>query len=546
MKRNFFGLILIVTNVLFFLSGCGGESNEAVSALNSGGDDNYYASSQSEYSGAPISEASGSAVMAETEVLESTPENVDELIENPYIATTTQPTSTFSIDVDTAAYALIRSSIQNGSLPDKNRVRIEEMVNYFIYDYPQPTDEHPFSSTTEIAACPWNKNHELILFGLKGKEIPAEQIPPSNLVFLIDVSGSMADDNKLPMIKEALAMLVEELDVQDRVAIVTYASTSGVALDSTPGDQKESIMAVINGLEAGGSTAGSAGIAQAYSIAQDYFLKAGNNRVILLTDGDFNVGPSSEEELVAIIEDYRDKGIFLTIGGFGMGNYKDDKMEQLADHGNGNYYYIDSLTEARKVFVQGLRGTLFTIAKDVKIQVEFNPDFVKAYRLLGYENRVLANEDFNDDTKDAGELGSGHTVTAFYEIIPAGSNEPIPGVDPDNSSAMAKKTDAGEYPPVEGYVALRLRYKNPDEDSSILMLKDIPKNIAETASENFSFASAVVEFGLILRQSSYQGESSFETVITRAQASKGEDKYGYRAEFVKLVQKASDIPQEEF
>ena len=350
--------------------------------------------------------------------------------ENGFKAARNNPLSTFSIDVDNASYSNIRRFINNGELPPADAVRIEEMINYFRYDYPEPAGEHPFSVYTELAICPWNNKHQLLHVGLRGKSIDKSSLPPSNIVFLIDVSGSMSDQNKLPLLKSAFGLLVNEMRAQDRVAIVVYAGAAGLILESTPGNRKETIMAAIDNLEAGGSTAGGAGLKLAYREAEKNFIKGGNNRIILATDGDFNVGESSNGGMERLVEEKRDLGVFITVLGFGMGNVKDDKMEIIADKGNGNYSYIDNLQEARKVLVSEFGGTLFTIAKDVKFQIEFNPAKVKSYRLIGYENRLLDDEDFNDDTKDAGEMGSGHNVTALYELVPSDNVEMRPAVDP--------------------------------------------------------------------------------------------------------------------
>lgn len=465
-------------------------------------------------------------------------EEYDRIYENVFLDVLTNPLSTFSIDVDTASYSNIRRFINEHQFPYKDAVRIEEMINYFSYDYPLPKKQHPFSIYTEVSSCPWNPDHSLIHIGLQGKKLEAKKLPPSNLVFLLDVSGSMKPDNKLPLLQKAFKLLVNELEKNDRVSIVVYAGAAGLVLPSTSANQKETILAAIEKLHAGGSTAGGAGIKLAYRVAEENFIKDGNNRIILATDGDFNVGISSTSELVRMVEEKRKLGIFLTILGFGMGNYKDGRMEQLADKGNGNYFYIDNLLEAKKVFINDMRGTLFTIAKDVKLQIEFNPAKVKAYRLIGYENRILNKEDFADDTKDAGELGAGHTVTALYEIIPYGSSEEIPSVDElkyqENkiSPAAFKSKDL---------LTLKLRYKNPDGDRSKLInhvLKDKTIVLAKT-SENFKFSAAVAEFGMLLRESKFLGQSSFESILQLAQAGKGKDPFGYRAEFINLVEMCS-------
>ena len=460
--------------------------------------------------------------------------------ENPFIEAARAPLSTFSIDVDTASYSNTRRFITDGQLPPKDAVRIEELVNYFSYDYPQPVGEAPFSVTTEVSEAPWNKAHRLVHIGLQGKRIAPEQMPPANLVFLVDVSGSMNDSRKLPLLKSALKMLVEQLSARDRVAMVTYAGESGLALPPTSGDRKGEILAAIDRLESGGSTNGGAGIQLAYQLAQQNFIKGGSNRVILATDGDFNVGTTSEGDLVRLIEEKREGGVFLSVLGFGTGNVKDSTMEKLADKGNGNYAYIDTLGEARKALGEQVGGTLFTIAKDVKIQVEFNPKQVAAYRLIGYENRLLRDQDFNDDTKDAGEIGAGHTVTALYEVVPFGQKFETAGVDPlkyqqpAQASAMA---DSREL------MNIKLRYKEPDASLSKLLnigLADAGKQL-NNASENFKFASAVAEFGMLLRASKYKADASYQDVLQLARSSTGTDLHGYRAEFVKLVDRARTL-----
>jgi len=446
------------------------------------------------------------------------------------------PLSTFSIDVDTASYSNIRRFLNQNQLPPKDAVRIEEMINYFVYDYPQPKGQEPFSITTEVAPCPWNGQHQLALIGLQGKELTGRETPPSNLVFLIDVSGSMNNPQKLPLLKQAFRMMVNELRPHERIAIVTYAGRAGLVLDSTPGNRKAEILAAIDSLQSGGSTAGAQGITLAYQIAQQHFIANGNNRVILATDGDFNVGVSSDGELVRLIEEKKKQGVFLTVLGFGTGNYQDAKMEKLADKGNGNYYYIDTINEAQKVLVHELGSTLFTIAKDVKIQIEFNPQQVKAYRLIGYENRILAKEDFNDDTKDAGELGAGHTVTALYEIVPVTSREEHGNVDPLRYVQTVVKGGPD-------MMTVKLRYKRPDEETSRLITESVrsQENRLRQPSNNLQFASAVAEFGLILRDSQHKGNANYNSVLQRATSAQGHDAWGYRAEFIGLVQKAQQL-----
>ncbi len=465
-------------------------------------------------------------------------EEYDRVYENSFLLALDNPLSTFSIDVDTASYSNVRRFINSNQFPYKDAVRIEEMVNYFSYDYPLPKDNHPFSIYTEISTCPWNDAHRLIHIGLQGKKLGSKELPPSNLVFLLDVSGSMSPANKLPLLQQAFKLLVDELGVKDRVSIVVYAGAAGLVLPSTEATQREAIIAAIDRLHAGGSTAGGAGIKLAYKVAEENFIQEGNNRIILATDGDFNVGVSSTSELVRMIEEYRKKGIFLTILGFGMGNYKDGRMEQLADKGNGNYYYIDNLMEAKKVFVNDMRGTLFTIAKDVKLQIEFNPAKVKAYRLIGYENRLLKKEDFADDTKDAGELGAGHTVTALYEIIPYGAQEEIPGVD--DLRYQENRISRAAFRSKE-IMTLKLRYKKPDGEKSKLIvhpLKDKDVSLAKT-SDNFKFSAAVAAFGMLLRDSEFKGDTTYKNVLNLARNGKGKDAFGYRSEFIQLVEKCS-------
>ncbi|MCF2151215.1 von Willebrand factor type A domain-containing protein [Desmonostoc muscorum LEGE 12446] len=477
-------------------------------------------------------------------------ENYNRIDDNPFHRVSNDPLSTFSIDVDTASYSNVRRFITQGELPPKDAVRIEELINYFTYNYPQPKgdayggqSQRPFSVTTEVAAAPWNPQHKLVHVGLQGKRLESETLPPSNLVFLIDVSGSMNDPNKLPLVQQSLKLLVNKLRSEDRVSLVVYAGNAGLVLPATPGSQKSTILAAIDRLEAGGSTAGGQGIELAYKIAKQNFLKSGNNRVILATDGDFNIGISSDADLTRLIEQKRDQGIFLTVLGFGTGNYKDSKMEQLADKGNGNYAYIDTLLEAKKVLVNDLRGTLFTIAKDVKIQVEFNPAKVQAYRLIGYENRLLQNQDFNDDKKDAGDIGAGHSVTALYEIIPTGtkSDVKLPSVDPlryQHSSVTPPDAAGNEL------MLLKLRYKLPQNNTSQLITQTIQDEDLRTdqiLSTNLRFAAAVATFGMVLRDSEYKGNANYDLAIKLATQAKGEDREGYRDEFIRLVEQCRGL-----
>jgi len=462
-------------------------------------------------------------------------EEYSKITENNFKKVTDDPLSTFSIDVDAASYANVRRFIdQMNQLPYADAVRIEEMINYFDYDYKQPEKGLPFSINTEISECPWNKENKLVHIGLQGRKMEQGSSVKSNFVFLLDVSGSMEDPNKLPLLKKSFSMLVEALNPSDRIAIVVYAGAAGVILPSTEVKQKKTILDALEKLQTGGSTAGGEGIKLAYDIAEKYLIKNGNNRIILATDGDFNVGVSSTSELVKMMEEKRNKGIFLTILGFGMGNYKDGRMEEMADKGNGNYYYIDGILEAKKVLVTELAGTMFTIAKDVKIQIEFNPVKVESYRLVGYENRLLNKEDFDNDKKDAGELGAGHNVTALYEIVPTKK-----AVKVDNLKYQAIETKKDAYTTDE-IMNIKLRYKEPKEDQSKLIqvaLKYIESPGAKT-SDNFRFSAAVAEFGMLLRDSQFKKDSSFDQVLELAKASKGRDDFGYRAEFIQLVEKA--------
>ncbi len=466
--------------------------------------------------------------------------------DNRFLTVRANPLSTFAIDVDAASYANVRRFLTQGQLPPADAVRVEELVNYFPYSYRAPTGEDPFSLTTAVMPAPWARGHQLVLVGVQGRTIEADHLPPSNLVFLLDVSGSMESPDKLPLVKRAFRLLVEQLRPQDRVAIVVYAGAAGVVLPPTTGSEKATILDAIDRLQAGGSTAGGEGIRLAYRLAREHLMPEGNNRVILATDGDFNVGVSSEGDLVRMIEQEKRAGIYLTVLGFGTGNLKDAKMEALADKGNGHYAYVDDILEARKVFVQELGATLVTIAKDVKVQVEFNPAKVAEYRLVGYENRLLAAEDFNDDTKDGGELGAGHSVTAIYEIVPAGASTGQPGVDP------LKYQDAPAAPVRGGsdeLLTVKLRYQPPmgGGPSRLVQRAVRPGDRADgTTLGDFRFAAAVAEFGMLLRQSEFRGTASWEQVATLARQGLGADEGGYRAEFVRLVGVARSLaPVEE-
>jgi len=461
-------------------------------------------------------------------------EGYDAINENIFLEVVKNPLSTFSIDVDAASYSNMRRFLNNGQKPPKDAVRIEEMVNYFNYDYKQPVGEHPFAIHTEISTAPWNEQHKLVHIGLQGKEIATDELPPSNLVFLIDVSGSMSSSNKLPLLKSAFKLLTEELREEDKVSIVVYAGAAGMVLPPTSGTDKKAIFAAFDKLQAGGSTAGGAGIKLAYRTAMENFVERGNNRVIIATDGDFNVGESSNAAMERLIEEKREHGVFLTVLGFGMGNYKDSKMEILADKGNGNYAYIDNILEAKKVLVNEFGGTLFTIAKDVKLQIEFNPAKVKAYRLIGYENRKLQNEDFNNDKKDAGELGSGHSVTALYEIIPVGVESAF--IPVDELKYQSTKIDKTAYRTAE-LMTVKFRYKQPDGAKSKLIVHPVTDQMTSLSktSDNFRWSAAVASFGMLLRDSEFKGSTTIDNVLSLAQGAKGADAEGYRIEFINLV-----------
>ena len=469
-------------------------------------------------------------------------EAYDHIEDNAFRSTRVDPLSTFSADVDTASYANVRRFLNEGALPPPDAVRIEEMINYFRFDYPRPSGDAPFAVTTEVSVAPWNPKHRLALIGLRARPVESDRALRRNLVFLIDVSGSMMPDNKLPLIRKALRMLVDTLTAQDRIAIVVYAGASGQVLPATPGDHKDRINQAIARLEAGGPTNGAAGIALAYDIARDQFLRGGINRVILATDGDFNVGITNQGDLARLIEQQRSAGIFLSVLGAGTGNLKDSTMEKLADKGNGNYSYLDSVHEARKVLVAEAGGTLVTVAKDVKIQIEFNPARVAAYRLIGYENRVLRHEDFNNDRKDAGEIGAGHTVTALYEIVPPGVPMDLPDVDPlkyqppspTEIAAPAHTTFSNEL------MTVKVRYKQPDGDISKLLTVPVA-NRTTSMADNIGFAAAVAEFGMLLRQSEHKGSATYRRAAALAQRHRGADEHGYRAELIRLIELAATL-----
>ena len=468
-------------------------------------------------------------------------EQYDEILENAFIAVAADPLSTFSIDVDRASYSNVRRYItQYGQLPPRDAVRIEELVNYFPYDYKDPEGDAPIAIQTEVQPAPWKTQHQLVRIGLQARRMKLENLPSSNFVFLLDVSGSMQPDNKLPLVKSAMKLLVRELRTQDRVAIVVYAGAAGLVLPSTPGSQKDKILEAIERLQAGGSTAGGEGIRLAYDQAVANFIKGGNNRVILATDGDFNVGASSDADMVQLIEEKRQTGVFLTVLGVGEGNLQAAKMEKLADKGNGNYSYLDTITEAQKVLIHELGGTLYTVAKDVKIQVEWNPARVRAYRLIGYENRMLRNEDFADDKKDAGEVGSGHSVTALYEVVPAGVETDVTIRMPDSLRYQQRSTQPTPNAGAE-LLFVKVRYKQPDGDQSRLLTQPVLAGTGAAPSTDFRFQAAVAELGLLLRNSQFKGKADLARVIASARDARGADPEGYRAEFVRMAEAVRGI-----
>jgi Ca-activated chloride channel family protein len=462
-------------------------------------------------------------------------ENYDNFVENAFESPKTAPLSTFSIDVDNASYTNVRRFINNGQTVPKDAVRVEEMMNFFKYQYPQPKDNNPFSINTEYSECPWNSKHKLVKIGLQGKNIPTNDLPASNLVFLIDVSGSMSDVNKLPLLVESLKVLVAQLRKEDKVAIVVYAGAAGLVLPPTSGNEKQTIIDALEKLNAGGSTAGGAGIQLAYKTAEENFIKGGNNRVILATDGDFNVGTSSDGDMQTLIEDKRKSGVFLTCLGYGMGNYKDSKMEILADKGNGNYAYIDNIQEANRFLGKEFKGSMFAIAKDVKIQIEFNPKHVQSYRLIGYENRKLRPEDFKNDAIDAGELGSNHTVTALYEIIPTNVKSDFYNEPSDLKYTKVEPTGNNFN---DELATIKFRYKKPDGDKSIEMVQIIENksNLLENASDDLKFTASVAWFGLKLRDSKLISNKSSDDIKKLARLGLSNDTDGYKAEFIRLVE----------
>jgi len=474
------------------------------------------------------------------------PGNFDSITDNPFKRVQDYPLSTFSIDVDTAGYSMTRRYIENNQLPPKSAIRIEELINYFDYNYAPPDDERPFAVHTEVGVTPWKDGHLLARIAIKGKEFPVTARPPVNLVFLLDVSGSMNSPNRLPLVKDAMKMLVNELKGTDKIAICVYAGAAGTVLQPTSCDNKDKIIAALNKLSAGGSTAGGEGIQLAYNLAEQNFDPQAVNRVILCTDGDFNVGITNRGDLVDLITEKAKTGVYLTVLGFGMDNFKDGTLKKLASKGNGNYGYIDSIDEAKKILVEQLSGTLITIAKDVKIQIEFNPATVGAYRLIGYENRVMSDEEFNDDNADAGDIGAGHTVTAFYELIPPGDEvDALPTRDP---LKYGPPPSSDWEPSYDELMTVKIRYKLPHETESELIEFPIAADSVKQAgeeTEDFRFAASVACFGMLLRDSIYKGAATFTNVITMAQNAIGQDKYGYRANFVEMVRKAKIISKKD-
>lgn len=472
-------------------------------------------------------------------------ESYASITENKFTNPIQEPLSTFAADVDAASYSNVKRFIKSGTLPPTDAIRVEEMINYFDYDLAEPRKGDPVRIMTELTEAPWNTQHQLMRISLKAKDIPTDQLPSSNFVFLIDISGSMGAPNKLPLVKSSFKMLVDQLRPQDKVAIVTYAGNANIALESTTGDKKMKIKEVIDGLSAGGSTAGGDGLKMAYNMARKNFIQGGNNRVIMATDGDFNVGSSSDSDMEKLIVRERESKVNISVLGYGMGNYKDSKLETLANKGRGNYAYINDISEARKAIVSEFGGTMFTVAKDVKIQVEFNPKFVQAYRLVGYENRLMAAEDFNNDNKVGGDMGVGHSVTALYEIVPVGVKSTIIGsVDPlkyqDNKKDVVSNSSSE-------LATVKFRYKAPDSDRSkvqeqVVATKAVP--VAQ-ASEDFRFISAVAELGMLLRHSEYKQQANFDQLIQRAKAAKGKDDEGYRAEFIRLAEDAKVLVKSE-
>ncbi|MDH6305649.1 Ca-activated chloride channel family protein [Parabacteroides sp. PF5-5] len=488
---------------------------------------------------APVSEVL--FCITEDQAYYANTEEYGKIVENRFKRATDEPLSTFSIDVDAASYSNMRRFINQGQMPPADAIRTEELVNYFSYNYAKPKGNDPVKISAEVGACPWNEQHRLVHIGIKAKEIAGDELPASNLVFLIDVSGSMYGPTRLELVKSSLKLLVNNLREQDRVAIVVYSGSAGEVLPSTSGSDKQKIREALDNLTTGGSTAGGAGIQLAYKIAEKNFIPKGNNRIILCTDGDFNVGVSSNQGLEQLIETKRKSGVFLTVLGYGMGNYKDSKMQVLAEKGNGNHAYIDNLQEANRVLVSEFGGTIYTVAKDVKLQIEFNPAFVQAYRLIGYESRLLNKEDFNDDTKDAGEMGAGHVVTAFYEVIPVGVKSNVSGSVDDLKYQQPSKPVQPFLTGSKELLTVKLRYKQPDGDVSKKMELPLIDNKKNDVSSDFRFASSVAMFGQLLRNSDYKGEASYDKVIALAKTALADDSQGYRHEFVRLAETTKSL-----
>ena len=537
--------LLLAALLAVTASGCGGGKKAAATAEATAGAQYQTDRVQAtEAAAMEMGELKGEA-LAGLQDSDGSPEafNTEEysyIAENPFLAVQNSPLSTFAADVDTASYANLRRMVLSGSEVPADAVRIEEMLNYFHYDYPQPEEGQPFSVTTRLGACPWNEDHQLLQIGLQAGNPDMEQAGPSNLVFLIDVSGSMEAPDKLGLVKRAFLLLAENLKPEDTVSLVTYASSDQVVADGISGREKAAIMTAIENLQAGGSTAGSKGIETAYELAEKHFIEGGNNRVILATDGDLNVGVTSEGDLTRLIQKKKESGVFLSVLGFGTGNIKDNKMEALADNGNGQYAYVDSISEARKVLVEEMGGTLFTVAKDVKLQVEFNPAKVKGYRLIGYENRLMEARDFDDDAKDGGEIGAGHRVTALYELVPAGSDEDLGGVElkyqgkkPASDEAAADQGEAsGEW------LNLKIRYKEPEGTESRLLEYPVDDSMfCQELPEDMQFAACVAETGMLLRGSEHAGTASYEQVAERLEGMKGLGGDTYKEEFLYLVKR---------
>ena len=520
--------VMAVVSSVTSLTACGAASTDEADSYTRGQNNVQYNSTEA--AAGECAPADYDEAPADNADFEQNDEEYNYISENGYTAVSSAPLSTFSADVDTASYTNVRRMIDNGSDVPPDAVRIEEFINYFDYDYTDPADGEPFAVHTELSDCPWNDETELLMVGIntKGFDAVLDERPAMNLVFLIDVSGSMYDDNKLPLVQKSFSMLTDNLTAADRVSIVTYAGSDEVVLEGADGNDRKKILRAINDLEAGGSTAGAAGINTAYDIAQKYFIDGGNNRVILATDGDLNVGLSSESELTRLIEEKRESGVFLSVLGFGTGNYKDNRLEALADYGNGNYSYIDSEKEAKKVLVDEMSGTLFTVAKDVKFQLEFNPANVKGYRLIGYENRVMAAEDFNDDTKDAGEIGAGHSVTVLYEIVPADSKMEL-------GESELKYASDSEGVMGDELLTVNIRYKEPEGSESKLLTYPVNKSLySDKMSADMNFASCVAEFGMLLRNSRYIGDVTYKDVSAQLSRYDYSDD-DYKDEFIYLV-----------